>query len=255
METPDTVESTLDIKALVLDSSAGAAELLAATLRRDFDFAEVEFTNTTHKAVQSFTESQYNLCFISDAFSLEETQVFMRDLAKIRRDDNCLFVQVRDAVPDDVDRRSLRDSNIFYIISRRGTHADRVGLEEALVQVLFAKKLEEKVTTVNDTMQMVLTEIDRAAEDLKRGREAKINKLPINFVDYQTDFHQRVLDEYYEALSDKAESAAPNEIDRLDVPEGVLSRQLPNLSKDTYNGASHRVWRKLKKKYGTKDSE
>ena len=237
-----------DIRALVLDQNPAAAEALTASLRPDIVFQEVDYTSATHKAVQSFAAAPYHICFIAETFPIDELQVFFRDINKIQN--SCVFVQVRKHVEQDCDRTQLKDVGFSFIVSRQGTYADRSGVKEVICDLLFAQKIDEKVLEVNDSMHLVLAEIDRAAEDLKRGRHTKINKLPIDFVEYLTNFDEKVLSEYYEALGEQAEEAQPNEVEKLDVPQRILSRQLPQLNHDTYTGASHRVWRKLKKKYG-----
>ena len=242
----------LEIKALIVDSSPEAADALAKSLRPDIEFGEIEYTTSTHKALVSLIENSYQICFISDQINMVDLSVFFRDISKVSQEKPCVFVQVRDSVSEDFDRECLRELGLSYVISRRGTHIDRSGVKDALKDAFFKHKLKEKVINVTDSMHMVLAEIDRAAEDLRRGRHSRIKKVAIDFVGGETKFDRKVLDEYFDTLSDKAEQAPPDDEKQLEVPTDVLARELPELRQQTYTGASRRVWHKLKNKYGRK---
>ncbi|MDC0358279.1 hypothetical protein OAO01_05625 [Oligoflexia bacterium] len=232
-----------------------AASDLTKVYGSDFCFEECDFTNKLHKAIQSVRDIAYNLCFISDQYSMAETRSFFADYEKLDKDQVCVFVQVRDQLEKDFDRTSLSAAGFTTIISRIGTHADKETLRETLKTLLFQDAIREKKITVEVALDIVLRDLDKVARERKRGRDCKLDKLAVDFIALQTEFNEEVLQKYFNQLAEKTGEAEPQNQHEVKIPTQVLQRQLPNLKSNTYTGASSRVWAKLLKRYGLEEGD
>jgi len=119
-------------------------------------------------------------------------------------------------------------------------------------EYLRGQEIKRRIVNVDQAMSVALDAIDRAADNVRRGRKPELNKLAMDFMAYQTTYDESVLSQYFQTLSEQSEAAAPAETDKLEVPSAVLNKQLPHLKGDKYTGASHRVWKKLTRKFGRK---
>ncbi|NLF24268.1 MAG: hypothetical protein GX589_01235 [Deltaproteobacteria bacterium] len=240
------------LRALMVDQNSGADRNLAEALLPEISLTETNLTNTTHNALQAILEGEFHLCFVSDKVPPKEAEMFIRDVSSLKRKQECIFIQVRDQLPADFDRTSLKDMGFQCIISKTCSHDDKTILKNALQEYFHSCEIKRRVQNVDHAMKMALGEIDRAAENVRRGRKPDGHKLSLNFVTNQTEFDHCVLDEYYTTLEKKVEDSKPADAAELEIPSEVLRRALPCLSSKFYSGASHRVWKKLTKRYGKK---
>lgn len=240
------------IKTLVVDSVNGSAEELSKILRPEIEFAESEQVSSLYKALQALDDCYFGLCLISEMYGQNDLDVFFNDIKRLQKNKGCLFVQVRELIPENFDRSSLSDTGFPTIISRKGTFGDKEALLAAYNSLVHAKEVRKKITDVKTSMDLLLHELDRVADDRKRGRQTKFNSVPGNLVSGHTMFDPEVLDNFFEKLEATAAAMPAEEIEKLDIPEKLLKEGLPGLSKEVYQGVSRRVWQRLKKKYGVK---
>ena len=241
-----------ELRALVVDQESGAAEALARALHPEIKIGEIEIATSTHHALQAMLESEYHICFVSDKLALQDATVFIRDVNKLHRKQECAFVQIRDSLPSDFDCASLQAQGFQCVISKVGTYKDKEGIKATLKEFLHGQEINKRVVNIDGAMKMALTAIDNAAEDVRRGRKLALNRLSLDYIANQTEFDQKVLTQYYETLEKKAEQALPAETAKLEVPLEILGRKLPHLKRNEYSGASLRVWKKLSRRYGKK---
>lgn len=228
---------------------------LLRALQPDVQFAASDFTVSLRKGAISHSEESFEICFISHSFDQSDLQSFFQDMDKIGRKDTCLFVRIDEEVADDFDRSSAASDGFVTVVSRKGSHADKEALTQALQNRFFVKEESKRKIDVDSMMQMLLKEIDRTASDRRRGVDRKLVAIPMDGIELDVQFSEKVMQSYFESLEKRTGEAQPRTVDRLHVPAEVLKRALPNLTKDGYKGASHRVWELLAQKYGVKIGE
>ncbi len=239
-----------NIAALVVGPSADDAQDFLRALQPDVQFAASDFTATLRKAVLSHTEDNFEICFISDSFPDEDVSSFINDMKQMGKDKTCLFVKLCASLPEEFNRGSLEPQGFGTVITNKGTAADKQALQSALDNRFYVKEVRKRKVNVDEMMESLLKEIDRAAMDHRRGVHRKMIAIPMDGIEIDTQFDMAVLDSYFESLQKKTEGAAPRTIERLEIPDEVLKRALPELTKDGYKGASQRVWELLSAKYG-----
>lgn len=242
------MEKTLKI--LIVSPGKDQAQLLTDAYNEHFMIGESHSTRTLHKAIQSHLEEDYDVCMIWEDYNTEELQSFFKDYEKLGKRKFCLFLQVKKTIPEEFDQSKLKETGFLGAVSPHANFADREYFETILQDNSYDKEIYRRKIDVTDALAVALREIDRVARDTKRGRATKFNTLSLDFISMQTEFDQQILDKYFQELSHKTEEAAPEEVFQVQIPDKVLKRQLPNLSENNYTGASDRVWKKLKKRYG-----
>ena len=244
-------EQTLDI--LIVGPDPQATQDFTEVYNEHFHFESAESTRTIHKALQSHRECDYDACFIFDDFDESELAAFFGDYEKLGKEKYCAFIQVRKKIPQEFDQESVKTLGFVSVVSMTATHADRELFAESVKDKSREKEIHRKKVDVKGALQVALRELDKAARNIRRGVAKSFNTLSVDFISTQTEFDEEILEKYYDDLSTKASEHEPDVAPQLDVPDQVLKRDLPNLSKGTYKGASDRVWKKLQKKYGLKD--
>lgn len=245
-----------NMTALMIGKDAEQAAELLKALAPEVKFPASEIVPTVLKGVQSMSEDTFSVCFIEDSFPIGELEVFFNDVKGLGKLDSCVFVQVRPTVLPDTHRGSLSYLGFSTIISNKGTEDDRQALVKALKSCFHKHEVKIRKVDVSSVMGKLLKKIDEAADDVRRGRPTKnLDIIPAELVELHTEFDPEILESYFSTLQDAADKAKPLEIESLEVPDTVLGKQLPGLSKKTYIGASHRVWDKLARKHGKKISK
>lgn len=242
-----------DLKALIIDKQVDDAKNFIANLAPEFEFKTVEVVRSPHQGIQAFLSEHFEICFIADLFSEEEIEGFIKDFKSVPNFDSCVLVQLRLSISANEKRDSYKQKGFPYIISRQGSDIDKNGLKKTIDKLLKAIEIKKRVLNIDDAMKVALRKIDEVAEAAKRSSKAKLSlqTFPMEFMELQTEFDKKVLEEYYEVLDKQTESAKPNNITYLYIPEEVLGkRNFPGLSQSGYTGVSSRVWKKMKKKFG-----
>ncbi len=252
METATEGPDLQALSVLIVDKSSARARELQEALQVEFQFEEIDFTNTPHRAIQNLMEEDYDLCLFADIFKEEDYQGFFRDLQAHGMLSKGTFVLVFEENEKLFDFEGPKSLGFQAAISRRATHEDREKLKELLIVDTPESRLRRKVMSVDKALTLALKEIDRAAETMKRTGSGhyKLNKLSRDFIDWQTSDDSRVSDEYFRSLTERTQVATPNNTIALQVPQKVLKKRFPGITEDSYVGSSHRVWKKLKNRYG-----
>ncbi|RMG40883.1 MAG: hypothetical protein D6719_09765 [Candidatus Dadabacteria bacterium] len=240
---------------LIVDQQAHLAEELTEALKPEVELDEIDFTTSVHRAIQSHIQVDYNVCFISDKFPMEDLETFFRDFKKLEKknDPPCVFVQVKEKLDEKFDPEPFKKLGFSAFITRKGTHADKEALMEALKDFFHEHEIKTRTFNAARALNIWLSEIDRVARDKRRGKEAKLNTIAAEGISRETQYDEEVLNNYFRELEKKLENATPEESSHINVPDEVLKKDLPHLEKDKYSGASSRVWSKLLQKHGVKD--
>lgn len=245
----------LDVKTLIIAHQAQEATALTRSFLPHIDLVSNDFTTSLRKAMLSFAEEDYEVCFIFDKFSDDDLRAFFKDLNEVGKLEKCLVILVRETLPDDFDPAELQKQGFHGVISSRGTHADITTLTSFMKERFLVKEIRRRKFSVKEMVSMLLKDIDRTASDIRRGFSHKLIAIPMDGIEVDVEFNPEILDSYFEQLMVETEGAKPRTIDKLNIPEDVLQRALPGLSKEGYVGASHRVWEFLAERYGIPMSE
>lgn len=235
------------------DASGKLAGSFAEVYGPEIHFADFEYTTSLHKAVQSFQEETFVLCAVSTQFPEDDIRMFFQDLQSIDGGKGVSFVALVDPMPEDLNREEPKSLGFDGVVTLAGSHEDREQITEALKRkeeeiILIQRKLD-----VNTALNVVLRKLDVAARDLKRGITPKLDRMPADFLELQTEYDDAILDEYFQKLESKTQECEPENASELSVPEEVLKKDLPNLVNNKYTGVSARVWKRLLRKHGRKD--
>lgn len=244
-----------EVSALVVDSNTEGVDEFVRSLGPEVKFASVDVTASLRKAVLSHSEEEFQICFVSDRFPEQDTFSFFKDVRSIQHAAACIFVQVREEIPEDLGADALKAGGFSTAVSRRGTFKDKENLLKALEDCFYAREVKKRKLDVETGMSKLLAEIDRAAIDIRRGVPRKLAAIRMDGIELDVQFDPEVLESYFETLEKQTEAAAPRVIEKLKIPEKVLQRALPGLSAEGYKGASHRVWKMLASRYGVKAGE
>ena len=244
-----------ELVTLIIDQRADLAEALTTALRPEVELDEIDYTSSVHRAIQSHIQVDYNVCFISDKFPIEDLQTFFDDFKKLEKkaEHACVFIQVKEKIADDFDPEPLKALGFTAFITRKGTFQDKESVREALHDFFHEKEVETRTFNTSKALNVWLGEIDRVARDKRRGKESKMNTIAAEGISRETEYDEEVLKRYYDELEKRTEDAAPEESTHIEVPENVMKRDLPKLEQNKYVGASSRVWNKLLKMHGVKD--
>lgn len=230
--------------ALFITPDRAQMQHISELLWPDLQFENSECTASLTDAFQMHVENPYKICFISETLS-KGLEVFFKDIRTLGRDKNCVFVQVRASLAPDFDRSSMVSAGFHTIISSALTPGDKQALLDQMKVELHAREVESRAVDVEACISHLLTAIDNASREKKRGRAGSLNKLMKKFIELNVDFDQQVLKKYFDALVEKSDGAKPFESSKLSIPE-KLFKKLPKLTEQGYRGASNRVFEKTK---------
>lgn len=239
---------------LLVDIYADAVKRTTQALWPEIQFTKADYSNSLNDAFQKLVESNYNLCFIHNTFQ-ENLDVFFRDMERLGRHKTCVFVQLWDRLPKDLDLTPILEMGFSAIISRDVSSDEKAALRDVLQLELRRQEIDRRVVDVQEATHFVIRELDRVAREHKRGHSKKFDNLIHSFIGMLTEFDDEVLDQYFDALIEESKDSPTFEVSKLKVPEEVLKRRLPHLDEDSYSGKSHRVWEKLLKHYGIAATE
>lgn len=241
----------LEARGIIIYKSVEMAEEFNASLLPEIHLVDFEVRRTLFKAVQSFRESDFDICFISDSFSEEELKPFFADVKAVNGGSPCLFVQVRDSLEEGVQRNSLQELGFGTIISHKVSDGDKASLGDLLVEVMRRQELRRRRFDVESAMKLIMLEIDRVAKDRRRGINRQFSRDMLSgFITDQLDFHSEVAEAYMQALDNLADKGQPMREVIVEIPSEILEKNLPGIVEGEYVGASLRVWDMLRDKYG-----
>jgi hypothetical protein len=241
----------LEARGIIIYKSVEMAEELNESLLPEIRLTDYEVRRTLLKGIQSFRESDFDICFISDSFSLAELKPFFSDIKALKGDGACVFVQVREALGEGVQRNSLSEAGFSTIINHNVTDGDKSSIAESLKELLAKQEIKKRRIDVESAMKLIMLEVDRVAKDRKRGIDRPFSRdMLAGFVDDQLDFHSEVMDAYMKALDKLSDQGKPVKDLIVSLPEHMIEKNLPGIVDGQYAGASLRVWEMLREKFG-----
>ena len=138
------------------------------------------------------------------------------------------------------------------IISQSGTKEDKAAIMKVLEPYFLEKELQEVRSDLPEVVEYIMQEVDKIALEKKRGKEKDLNTIFSDHVKAAAKKFDVIQDDYLEKLIKVTDKAEPFTSTELEVPEKIITKKLPHLSKDGYKGQSHRVFDKLLKLHGDK---
>lgn len=246
----------VNLTALFVDADPRSYEALCRALEPECYFLDRHFCPSLHEALQFILAHKVHVCFIAMTFDAKSIHVFRADTKKLEHAERAAFVLVDETAPDEAARSSVKSAGFETVISRAVDPDDKRLLSDILTPLVKYNECEaeikKKVLNVRDAIQVLLRELDRVAMDRKHSIDSHFDHLAPDFIAELSEFHDEVLQRYYAMLSEQLKDASVPEgfCNKLTVPEDVLKKRLPALSRDNYSGASRRTWKKLVKLFG-----
>lgn len=246
----------LEARGIIIYKSVEMAEELNESLLPEIRLTDYEVRRTLLKGVQSFRESDFDICFISDSFSVDELKPFFSDVKALKGEGACVFIQVREALGEGVQRNSLSQVGFSTIINHKVTDGDKSSIAESLTELLAKQEIKKRRIDVENAMNLIMLEVDRVAKDRKRGIDRQFSRdMLAGFVDDQLDFHSEVMEAYMKALDKLSDQGKPVKDLIVSLPENMIEKNLPGIVDGQYAGASLRVWEMLREKFGEEVGE
>jgi len=239
----------LRFDALFLHPDGGLPKRLSEGLWPDIQFVLADHCTSIADAFQRHVEHSYSICFIAPQFK-EGIDTFFKDMKTLGRDQTCLFLQVEAGYDPSGELPRLINGAIAGLISAAPTSAERTVLGELLQVEFHRAEVTRRVADVKDAVSLLVREVDLMARERQRGRARAFDKSVKSFVALHLAFDEDVYAQYIEALTTLAMAAPAFEVNAVAIPDEIIGKKLPNLTKDSYSGQSSRVWNKLLKKFG-----
>lgn len=240
----------LQLNGLIIDKHQDSLEELPASFKEEIEFDFVDSVNTFLKALEYHMDMEFQICLISDSFPLDEITGFLRDYEKLGRKQRCIFVQFRNRVDIEYRRESLQPVGIATVISKAGDDYDRAALLSALEPIIAELEQKELEASLESIVGHLMEEVDKVAQDRKRGAKTKLSQVYAKHIADSAKKYERIVADYFDKLAVSTQDAEPFTVTELEVPESILTKNLPHLSKAKYKGASNRVWNMLLQKHG-----
>lgn len=240
----------LILRGLFIDKATDSPDAMSSVWSPDVRFNVLDVCDSFHKALQKNFSETYDVCVVSDDFTVKDISAFINDIKKLEHGKDCIFVQLRSKIEADSDRLALNDVGIDSIISRSLDEADKEAFQKALARSMHMAEVQEKVRELTPAINLMVKEIDEVARDRKRGVNRSLSTIAGDLVKMAFEFSDNVIDGYVESLSEQTKNAEPETSSKITVPDKILKKKLPKLTEESYHGQSSRVWKKLLKKFG-----
>ncbi len=237
----------ISYKISMLAQENGLIESLRTALSAHFEVAALESAPNLTDLLELHIKSHYDLCFLDDSLPQEHLGIFVKDYARLERGEACVFVQLRDQVGPEFDRTSLRELGFNTVVSRQINAADVIALQHALKLRGKWVEIHNRISNVEQAVALLIAHVDQISEEKRRGRTGRHKNVSAEYISKATTFDDQVLQGYYHKLLEELDKLKAPVIQSIEIPESILQLNLPELSKDSYTGASNRVWKKLKK--------
>ncbi len=241
-----------NLTALFIDQAQSRSDELTKALGPEIYFIDSLFCDSLSEGLGHLLEKNVQICFIGDGFPPDEFESFLRDIKNIPRMNRCVVTLVKETLAADINRGARAAEGVHAIISRQATTEDKHALNQAIEAIVAKGRIiDEKVHDVEEVLGNLIQQVDDVAMDRKRGVQAKFNSIVPRFVKDATNFDSEVLDNYYDALSETLEEAQspPVGFESIEVPDHLLNGKYPKLGKNSYYGASRRLWKKLSERW------
>jgi hypothetical protein len=239
----------LRFDALFITPDAGLPKRVSEGLWPNIQFVVNDRATTLPDAFQKLVEHSYSICFIAPKYT-DGIETFFKDMQTLGRDETCFFFQLEQGYDPSGEIPKLIHGAIAGLVSATPTSAERAVLVELLEVEFHRAEVARRVTDVKDAVSLLVREIDLMARDRQRGRPRRYDISVKSFVELHLAFDKEVFSQYIDALTTLASAAPAFDVNSVAIPDAVLEKKLPNLTKDSYTGPSTRVWSKLLKKFG-----
>lgn len=243
----------LELKGLLIDSSSALLEELEKAFGPDIEFDYLDCVNSVHKAITYHMDMDFNICFFGESFPVAEVKIFHEDYKKLNKKTPCVFVQLRDAIPIDFDRTSLKEEGFDTVVTLKGDFRDKNALWDVLKLLIDKSDRDETLKDLDSIVENLMSEVDRVAKERKRGSKAKLGKVWSGYIQDKSKKFKDITEKFYDKLADASAESDPFAATKVAIPDEVLAKNLPHLYRERYKGQSHRVWEKLLNKHGVSD--
>lgn len=200
-------------------------KLLARLVAAGFSFSRVETVTTLFDGFQRHVERVFSLCLIDESIGAGLPEFFV-DMKRLGRTKSCFYVAIRD------DGTRIDDAKVIgfhTVISWDVKPEERERLRGLKTVEEHLRDLEVKVRDVNDTVRLLLREVDSTAKSRKRGKAKRISGLFKLFAESNVAFDKDILIKYYEELISASGRSVPFRPVFFRIPEEVLAKALPEL--------------------------
>jgi hypothetical protein len=239
----------LRFDALFITPEAELPKKVSEGLWPEIQFVAADRVSSIADAFQKLVDHSYSICFIAPSFT-EGIDTFFKDMKTVGRDETCFFFQLEQGYDPSGEIPKLIHGAIAGLVSAAPTAAEREVLVELLQVEFHRAEVTRRVSDVKDAVSLLVREIDLMARDRQRGRSRRYDTAVKSFVELHLAFDKEVFSQYIEALTTLASAAPAFDVNAVEIPDEILEKRLPSLTKDTYRGPSARVWNKLLRKFG-----
>lgn len=208
-------------------------KLLAQLVASGFSFSRVETVSSLVDGFQRHVDWVYTLCLIDEGIG-DGLPEFFKDMKQLGRTKSCFYVAVRE------DGGRIDDAKVLGFhtaISWKVKPEERERLRALMVMEQHLKELEVRVRDVNDTVKLLLREVDSTAKSRKRGKAKRLSGLFKLFAKSNVAFDNDVLIKYYEELISTSGRSNPFRPVFFRIPEEVLAKALPELVRTDWYAA------------------
>lgn len=241
--------ASLNLSAQFIDSRRGFSKSFRELLWPEIQL-EIEDTalNLT-AAFQAQIETVYQLCFIGDSIR-EDFGPFFADVKTLGREKTCIFVKVVESLAPGAERILAQGADFNVQITRGVTAEDKQVLMTLLGREIRVREVERRSLDVAEVVELLVKQIDEAADEARRGRHKPLHKVVQSIVDLHVQFDHSLLERYFHELTRVTEQSKPVRQVLREVPDLVVAKRLPKLGKGGYVGASSRVFSMLVDRFG-----
>lgn len=243
-----------NLKALFVDQDRSSLDKFTSALSPDIYFIDSRHASSCHEGLNKILEEPAQICFVSDQLPQDEVMSLARDIRTTDNLKHCILVRVKNSLPAEVDRSTVKGEQFDTVISRSCSKSDKEAVIEIVQKIAreneHHEQFKQKVIDVEEAISLLINDLDTVARSVKRGSKRQFKKDSSEFIKYLTSIDQELLSQYIELFTDEAEEHKPVGFDKLNVPKEILELGLPLLKGDTYTGSSDRLWLRLAKKYG-----
>jgi hypothetical protein len=240
-----------NLNALFIDPRRFAFEKLKKSLEPEVFFITPVHVTSLQSALGQLISGEFQICFVTESLPVDSLKSFMKDLQGLRAKSDLRLVLVRQEEKGDI---VCSSDDLDLVITEACSNSEKAQVIKVLQPTpreLEREKLKETHADLDSGIGRLMSLIDDAASETRRGKKVKLDRLVADFVSSLTGSDKGLLDHYFDTLTEKTE-AVRAVLQKLDVPDEVLRKKLPGLSKDNYTGTSKRVWKRLLKKLGEK---
>lgn len=243
----------IHLKVLIIDNNPDLAEDLVGQMQPEICPEDCVFINSFHKALESLVQDSYNIIFIADHYPQDALNHFLKDIKNLKEKNHISLISILEPVKENTSAKKTVSDIFDLSINRVLCNAEKKNLRAFIHHQQELAQEREKLAEVEDVVEHILSQVDKAAIARKRGAKQHLTSVHRDYVASYARSNQKIMETYVENLTDQSEKRAPTELPEIEVSEKMLKRRPPKLSATGYSGVSSRVWKKLSTKLQSKD--